>query len=348
MTEGAGRGFDSSRASAPHLSVLLPVHQAVRTLPAALRSLQRQTEPNWHCVLVDDGSDDGSWDVALAAAREDARFEPVRQSHAGIVAALQRGLALCRGEFVARMDADDLAHRERFAAQLAPFTGDAGLAAVGSHVRLFPRQSLGAGWRRHEAWLNSLRTEEDIRRNAFVESPLVHPTLIFRRGVLEQFPYRECGWPEDYDLLLRLLAAGQRIGTVPRRLLAWRDHEARLTRTHAAYRQEQLTECRAHHLAGGILASRIDYLLWGYGGTGRQLARALAAQGRRPTGIVEVHRGRLGNRILGAPVLSPEELPPPGEIPLLASVAGCRPRQQIRQYLDERGWREGLDYLCTA
>jgi hypothetical protein len=119
--------------------------------------------------------------------------------------------------------------------------------------------------------------------------------------------YRDAGWPEDYDLVLRLLAAGHRIGMVPRRLLAWRDSSERLTRRHPAYAQERIVACKAAFLADGFLAGRDDYVLWGHGGTGRALRRALAAHGKRPALVVEVHPGRIGNRIANAPVVAPED-----------------------------------------
>jgi glycosyltransferase involved in cell wall biosynthesis len=102
----------------PRISILLPVWNAAATLPACLWSLQRQTEQRWQCVLVDDGSDDGSLACARWFAAQDARFTIVATSHQGLVAALHTGLAYCRGHFVARMDADDLMHRQRLALQV--------------------------------------------------------------------------------------------------------------------------------------------------------------------------------------------------------------------------------------
>jgi hypothetical protein len=166
--------------------------------------------------------------------------------------------------------------------------------------------------------------------------------------VLLALRYRDAGWPEDYDLVLRLLAAGHRIGVVPRRLVAWRDGPGRLTRRHPAYAQSRIVACKATFLATGFLAGGDDYVLWGHGGTGRALRRALAAHGKRPSLVVEVHPGRVGNRIDGAPVVAPEELQdvPPGR--LVASVAGAGPRSLIRSFLASRRWVEGRDFVVAA
>ena len=89
-------------------------------------------------------------------------------------------------------------------------------------------------------------------------------------------------------------------------------------------------------------------MLWGYGGTGRQLQRSLRRHGKRPSAIVEVHPGRVGNRIQGAPVIAPTALKERPREPLVVSVAGASARAQIRAALAAMGFRESLDYVCAA
>jgi hypothetical protein len=332
----------------PAVSVLLPVRDAEATLDAALRSVARQSERRFECVVVDDGSRDASLAVANAHASRDPRFRVVAAPREGLVAALRTGLAECRAPRVARMDADDWMHRERLAAQAAALDADATLTGVGCHVRCFPRREVGPGLRAYEAWLASIDSAWRVRQEAFVECPLAHPTWMLRRDALDAFAYRDAGWPEDYDLLLRLLAAGRRVGVVPRRLLGWRVHEKRLSRTSPVYADARFTACKAAHLAASFLAGAPRYLLWGYGGTGRALARALEAHGRRPAAIVEIHPRRLGRSIRGAPVVSRHALGPPRGLPLVVSVAGAEPRALIRTELARLGWRECVDYVCAA
>ena len=91
-----------------------------------------------------------------------------------------------------------------------------------------------------------------------------------------------------------------------------------------------------------------DYWLWGYGGTGRALAKALRAHDRHPAAIVELHPRRIGQRIQRAPVIRPSDLGAPGSLPLIVSVAGADARALIRAELAGRGFREGADYVCAA
>ncbi len=334
--------------SVPAVTVLLPVRDAESTLPACLRSVSRQTFGDWECLIVDDGSTDASATHAQRFAAADPRFRVIRAPQRGLVATLNFGLDHCRGHTIARMDADDVMHRDRLAAQLGALASDASLDAVGCHVRLFPSRSLGEGMRAYERWLASIDSPRRVREEAFVECPVAHPTLLFRREVLDEFRYRDCGWPEDYDLVLRLLEKDRRIGVVAAKLLAWRHAPGRLSQTSATYAIERFTACKAAFLARSYLAETRDYVLWGFGGTGRALHRALRAHGKRPSCIVELHPRRIGEVIHGAPVIRPDELPQRPRRPVVVSVAGETARAEIRADLARLGFRETRDFVCAA
>jgi glycosyltransferase involved in cell wall biosynthesis len=330
------------------VSVLVPAFNAEATLGTALRSVERQTECDWECVVVDDGSTDGTAGIARAFANQDARFRRLSLPHAGIVAALNAGLGECRGELVARMDADDLMQRSRLERQRAALRAHADWAGVGCHVRLFPRRGMSEGLLRYERWLASIRDATDVAREAFVECPLAHPTLMLRRAILARALYRDTAWPEDYDLVLRLLEAGERLGMVPERLLHWRDGAGRLSRSSARYSIAAFVSCKAEFVARGFLKNVARYVLWGYGDTGKALADALATHGKHPSAIVELHPGRLGQLIRGVRVIPPEALPSLTREPLLVSVAGIGPRTEIRSALASMGFVEQVDFVCCA
>lgn len=317
-----------------------------------MESLLAQSEARWECVLVDDGSTDGTLEMARSFAARDRRVRFVSCEHRGIVPSLNEGLRHCRGRFIARMDADDRMHPQRFSAQREALEVNSNWSAVGCHIELFPRKNLGKGRLSYEAWLNGIHTPERVRADAMIECPVAHPTLFARREVLVDFAYEDKGWPEDYDLILRWLGAGHRVGIVPRILLAWRESDRSLSRTGEAYGIDRFTHCKAHYLKAHFLGDRDSYVLWGYGGTGRSLRKALAARGCEPSCIVEVHPGRLGQAIRGAPVIPPQALPDlrrtNGPLRIIASVAGEGPRSLIRASLEAMGFVEGCDYVCAA
>jgi glycosyltransferase involved in cell wall biosynthesis len=101
------------------VSVLLPVWNAAATLPECVESLLAQSLREIEVVAVDDGSTDGSREWLLARARAEPRLRVLARPHRGLVAALNPAARAARAPFLARMDADDVAHRERLRLQLS-------------------------------------------------------------------------------------------------------------------------------------------------------------------------------------------------------------------------------------
>jgi glycosyltransferase involved in cell wall biosynthesis len=332
----------------PRVSILLPVRDPQHYLEACLHSIRRQSLTDWECVVVDDGSGPEAREWLRRATTGDPRLTVVRTEPRGLVAALNTGLEHCRAPWVARMDHDDWMHRHRLRDQLRLLQDHPDWVGAGCHVRSFPRPGAGPGRIEYERWLNAIDSAETVRREAFVECPLAHPTWCIRREVLSSLGYRDPGWPEDYDLFLRLWRSDAVLGVLPRRRLGWRDHPARLTHTSSRYSIDRFRACKAHHLARSFLAAADRYILWGYGGTGRGLRRELERQGKLAARIVEVHPGRLGNRIHGAPVIPPESLPAVPALPIVVSVAGAEARTNIRRALSRMSYVELRDYICAA
>jgi GT2 family glycosyltransferase len=342
----------------PHVSVLLPARNAADTLGEALDSLQAQSLVDWECVLVDDGSTDGTGALAAAYARRDARFRLLaRAAPAGIVAALNEAAALARAPLLARQDADDRAHPDRLARTVDCLTRDASLGAVACGVELFPPEAVTPGMCAYAAWLNGLVSPMHIEREIWVESPLPHPAVIMRRAAFESCGgYREGDWPEDYDLWLRMHCAGWRFAKVPEVLYSWRHHARRLTLVDPRYRPEAFLECKLQHVAPRLLGRAV--LIWGAGRDGKRLARGLRRHGVEPVAFVDIDPGKISGTRLGLPVLAPMALasgsiPPhlaartPHARPMVLAAVGTRgARGLIRAQLRELGWSEPEGFLC--
>jgi glycosyltransferase involved in cell wall biosynthesis len=333
----------------PRISVLLPARNAAATLVPAVRSILRQTHADLELVAVDDGSTDGTRGILERCRERDPRVRIVDGPGRGIVAALEAGRARCTGAWIARMDADDVSHPRRLAEQLARLEAEPSLAGLGTRAALFPRGRVGEGMRLYVSWIGSLISPEEVARERFVESPLVHPAVILRADALDRIGgYVERGWPEDYDLWLRLLGSGARLANLPAVRFFWRDHGSRLTRTDPRYGKDRHLALKAHHLARGPLAAARMAAVWGAGPTGKALAAALAAHGVEVAYFVDVDGKKIGRRRRGAPILGPEELPPPGGPLLLVAVAARGARALVRAHLAGRGYREGVDFFCCA
>lgn len=333
----------------PPITVLLPVRDAAAHLDEAARSLEAQTFGDFEVVVVDDGSRDGTADILNDWCARDRRVGVLRQGPLGIVPALERARAEARGAYLARMDGDDVSEPDRFAKQVARMTEERSIALCGSGVRYFPRAALRDGAQRYERWINACVTTAEIERDLFVECPLAHPTFLMCADALARAGgYRDMGWPEDYDLVLRLWAAGERIAKVAEPLLRWREGPGRLSRTDARYGPEAFLACKVHHLRRTLLIGRRGAVIWGAGPIGKSAARVLRQAGTEVLAFVEIDPGKLGQRIHGAPVLGIDEaLAVEGVLHLLA-VGQPGARERMRGLLSGAGSEEPRGFVAIA
>ncbi|GFE60039.1 glycosyl transferase [Geobacter sp. AOG2] len=326
----------------------MPVRNEARYLPAALKSLFRQTETDWELVVVDDGSTDATPAILTAEALRDPRICVLRREGGGLVAALNEGLAACRAPLIARMDGDDICHPRRLEVQANLLDTEQEIGLTACAFRHFPRTALKQGMLAYEAWQNGLHDHETIMRDLFVESPFVHPSVMMRRDLLTNLGgYRDCGWPEDYDLWLRMAAAGTRFSRLAQALFFWRDHPDRATRTMGEYAANAFRACKLDHLISGFLAGRRTLIMAGAGQEGRAWQRLLMTKGIEVSCWLDVDPRKIGRQLHGAPVIHPHQLRLSGEMMLVAiGVRGAR--EEFRQLVQPMGLREGLDFICVA
>lgn len=340
--------------NAPLVSIVLPVRNAAATVGAALASLRAQTLPAWELLAVDDASTDGTAAVLAAAAQADPRIRILRSGAApGLVAALHTGLAVARAPYIARMDADDLAHPDRLAQQVTLLEVQPDLGLASCLVDFGGDRAAHAGYALYVDWLNSLVTPDAIALNRFVESPLAHPSVLFRRELLAKHGnYCDGDFPEDYELWLRWLDAGVRMAKVPRVLLTWHDAPARLSRTDARYAPEKFFCTKAAWIARELARIRNGRAvwIWGAGRPTRKRVAHLVACGVAVAGYIDVdvkkHTRALGGT--GVPVVSPEHIPPKTAAVVLGYVSSRGARDLIREELQKRDYVEGRDSLMCA
>lgn len=339
----------------PQVSILLPVRNGAQTLPRALESCLAQTWRDFELIAANDGSRDRTAGIIREYARRDARVIFLDlPSGPGLTAALQEAHRRSSGPLIARMDADDYAYPDRLEIQVRFLESRPEIAGCGCGVRILDVKTGGrprAGYAHYECWLNHLTDSGTVSRERFIESPVAHPAALVRRAAFEAAGgYRECEWPEDYDLWLRMLEAGFLLANVPQVLLDWYDKPDRLSRTSGRYSQASFLRAKAHYLSHFAQVRTRGVMISGAGPIGKQFARLLSGNGIAVRAFVEVHPRRIGNKIAGVPVVSEKDLEPcgPGSPVQLAAVGQKGRREQIRAFLSSRGYREGESFFCVA
>lgn len=205
----------------------MPVYNADRHIAEAIQSLQHQTFRDFELVIVDDGSTDESRQIIEMS--NDHRIRLLKNpQNVGVVGSLMRGMALCRGDLIARMDADDICELERLSKQVAFLQHHPDVDIVGGAIRVFGNIPA--------PYIQSFPEEhEDIRVAMLFFCPLPHPVLMFRRTLVDRnlLEYSdEFRHAEDYYLWSHLLEHAKS-ANLPDTLLNYRIHPDQVSSEHS-------------------------------------------------------------------------------------------------------------------
>ena len=327
----------------------MPVRDAAETLECALDGILAQSWRDWELIAVDDGSTDATADVLTKHARLDSRIRVISTPPLGIARALQTACNACVGKWIARMDGDDSMPPGRLRWQLDFARDHPEVAVVSGRVRY---GGAAPGYAAHVDWVNGLRTHDEMFLRRFVEAPVAHPSVMFRRELLAHHGcYRDGDFPEDYELWLRWMDAGVRFGKTDAEILVWNDPPQRLSRTDSRYGVDRFYETKCQYLARWLrdhLAPDRALWLWGAGRITRRRFDPLENLGFRFEGFIDIDPNKANSHRDGRRVVMAEDLPGRDGAFVIVGVGNRGARELIRAHLAERGWREGTDFLLAA
>jgi glycosyltransferase EpsE len=227
-------GFINAR---PRVSVVVAAFNCREWLGDCLASLQSQTFADWEAVVCDDASDDGTWELLQMWAAGDSRLRPLRnQRNLGAGATRNRCLAEARGEFVAIQDADDVSQSERLGTLVGFLDQNPDCAYVGTGLFLYDHMG---------TYGNQIPKREEPRKRDFLWGiPYGHATTMFRRTALQAVGgyrvARETLRGQDYDLFMRLHAAGHIGKNLPLCLYGYRAGRDAYRRRKFRYRIDEM------------------------------------------------------------------------------------------------------------
>ena len=341
-------------APAPLVSVVLPAWNAAHTLGAALQSLLDQRPapgapvPDFEVVVVDDGSTDDTpsllehWRSPRLFGN---RLRPLFLPHGGIVAALNAGLEAARGSLVARMDADDTAHPQRLACQTAHLCNNAHLDLSATCVAFGGDRQLAHGFAHFVDWQNGLLSHGQISRARFRDTPVCHPSVMFRRQCVDKWgAYRDGDFAEDWEIWLRWLHHGALMDKLPQHMLVWNDAPTRATRADRRYAREACDRLRAVWLARWLeINNPFHPHVWVVGGgrVARQRLAPLWQLGPVAAAYVDIDPRKIGNRVQGVAVVGRHALPRPGQCCILNALTAHGAAEEASQWLTEAGHQPG-------
>lgn len=204
----------------PSISVVMPVYNCEKYLREAIESILNQTYKDFEFIIINDGSTDKSPEILQEYAKKDSRIKIINQPNSGIVVALNRGLREAKGEWVFRMDADDIALPDRFECQIDMIKRKPSTVLLGGWCQQIDSQGIPLKINKYPRAHNDL-----VKCLENLKPFFPHPTACFpRKSVIEIGGYRErFRHSEDTDLWLRLSEIGE-IACIHKVVLKLRKH----------------------------------------------------------------------------------------------------------------------------
>ncbi len=336
----------------PAISVLMPVKNGQATLASSIESIRSQTFRDFELLLIDDHSEDDSTEIAYTFSQKDPRIKLLPAPGEGIAAALRHGFYRAESEFIARMDCDDISEPHRLQRQWDYLQAQPRIGVLATSVRHLAVDDSALGMHEFVEWNNSLLSPEQIYRARFIETPLIHPSVMFRREIgMRHGLWRSATLPEDYELWLRWLESGVRFAKLPECLLTWVDSPTRVSRVDRSYDAEAFYRAKSPYLARYLrrkLSNEKRVLILGAGREARKRVLHLAEQGVEIAAWVDVDPKKLGKVYLDAPVISTKQLAVSSDTMVLSYLAGRGQREQAVRFLHSLGYRSGKDYILCA
>ena len=327
------------------ISILLPVFNAAPYLSACLTSIREQSYQDWELLAVNDYSTDESALILAEFAALDARILWLNNQEKGIIPALRMAFQHSQGDFITRMDADDLMpiHKLTYlhSALLQKGTGH----VVTGTVAYFSDTGLGDGYKKYETWLNSLVHQdnhfEDLYRECVLPSPawLIHRTDLIAAGAFEVNRY-----PEDYDLCFRFYEQNFKIVGIPETVHLWRDHADRTSRNNPIYADQNYLALKLFWFLKLHYHPQRPFAIWGAGKKGKLMARYFLKQEYTFHWITN-NLKKQGINIYEQILASPDILDTEEDLMILIAVATPSARKEIEDLLTKKNKQRGKDYF---
>jgi glycosyltransferase involved in cell wall biosynthesis len=234
----------------PKITVLMPVYNAEKYLKAAIESILNQSFTDFEFLIIDDGSTDKSIDIIHSY--QDSRISVIKnETNLGLIASLNNGIELSKGEFIARMDSDDISYANRLEKQLAYMMQNPDIGISGSWMYTIDTGEI----------IYYPETHEKCKTFKFFNSPLAHPTVIFKRELFLKnnlkysIDYPVC---EDIELWKRCMKY-TKLGNLCEPLLFYRIHSSNVSLQNKFLQKKGLLKYYIQELESlGIKSNQID------------------------------------------------------------------------------------------
>ena len=204
--------------SSPLISVIMPVYNAEKFLKPAIESILNQTFSDFELIIIDDNSNDKTADI-IKSYNDNRIKHIVNPNRIGFTNSLNQGLKIAQGDYIARMDADDISDPERFSKEIEFLENNPDIGVCGSWMKIIDENG---------KIINKIQLpvgSNVIAWRLYFNNCVAHPSVILRRKVIDRVNYYNSDFvvAEDYDLWNRIIKISK-IENIPEYLLKYRIH----------------------------------------------------------------------------------------------------------------------------
>jgi len=305
------------------VSIIMPFRNAGLHLKACLDSIIGQTHKEWELLAVNDHSTDQGEAIVIAYSEQDTRIKLLRNEGKGITPALQTGYRASIGDYVTRMDADDLMPPNKLQLLYSALVEEGrGYLATGL-VKYFADYPIGDGFLKYAEWLNKLTITATHYDEIYKECPVASPNwLVHRADFNEAGAFDTDYYPEDYNLVFNWLKADLRIRGIEEVTHLWRDHSQRASRNDPNYLDNKFTNLKVTYFAKLHYQGEKCLYLWGAGRRGKAVAKELIELAV-PFTWITTNNKKIGLDIYEQKIYHPDALEADSQVIIAVSQQGA-------------------------
>ena len=324
------------------ISIIMPFKNPGKYIIPCIESILNQTYKNWELIAVNDQSDYGSYQRALSYADCHDNISVINSDGKGIIDALKCGYNFCGGDYIHRMDSDDIMPSDKLEKMLSVMRPN---CLVTGLVDYFSDDfDLGDGYKKYTEWINNSMTSGDLWRGIYKECPIPSSGWLVHRNDFEDMgAFNSTLIPEDYDFSFRLYQSGMDIGIVPQVIHHWRDSTNRTSRTESSYFPENYFDLKVHYFLEIDRDNSVPLMLWGAGKKGKKVAKSLINYGIEFTWVTD-NPSKFGVNIYDQIVQSRNDVNLKNYQQIIA-ISSPREQYEVQSVLDGTELKNRMNYF---
>ena len=329
----------------PLVSIIMAAKDTAPYIGECLDSIIHQTYQNWELIAINDHSSDATPDILEEYASKDPRIKVFHSVRKKLIPTLKEGYPHMTGELINRMDSDDRMPHDKIEVMVKEWLKyGKGHVIAGGTAHFRDDGEVGDGFKRYDAWLNKVATEnlhlEEIYRECVIPSHcwMMHKEDLDRIGAFEPEIY-----PEDYDLTFRMYRDGLKIIGIDKVLHEWRDRSDRISRTWEEYKDNRYFDMKLRFFIELDRDPNRPLVLWGAGRNGKDMAKLLQEKGVAFHWVCE-NDNKIGHDVYGVIMESVDVIPELHNPQIMIVVAAPSAQPIIKDQLRSWGKEVIQDY----